>query len=135
MLRRYLSAVARLAATAALVTAVVVLVLLHGSAGIKGSFVPLTNVGACVMLSAAATFLCQALWSRIPAPFVGGIAGVFAGADHIAGPYYGSLGLLIGLLVVLWVPSRRRISHRLDHGAPHATSGAPESTCSSRLGP
>jgi hypothetical protein len=90
----------------------------HEHGRMKGGYVPLPNVASCVIVAAAAAFLCKRYWNMITTPFVGGVAGAFGIAEPFSGPFGGVMGLLVGLLIVL-LPTGKR---------PVPTSSVPDET-------
>jgi hypothetical protein len=66
----------------------------------------------CIGLAAVAAGVCRQ-FSRIAAPFVGGVIGAFGILGALDTPYGGVLGLLIGFAVTLWpAPLVRRVEAR-----------------------
>jgi dolichol kinase len=80
----------------------------HDHGGLKGIPVPLEDVVASIIFAAIAAasikYGLKRTAAMVAAPFVGGIAGVFASGDQFYGPFGGLVGLLVGTIIVL-VPS------------------------------
>jgi hypothetical protein len=74
----------------------------HDVGGMKGSYIPTSEVTSCILMAAGAALLCKWLWRRSMAPILGGIAGA-----TICGPYGGVVGMLVGLLVALMPVAER----------------------------
>jgi hypothetical protein len=96
--------------------ATVFLVAARAGGGIKGGSVSTQAVVSCLAVSAAVASILARRRKWIIAPFVAGIAGVFATGNEFAGPYGGVLGLSVGTAVTLiaWGRLQRGASKASD---------------------
>jgi hypothetical protein len=80
--------------------------------GFKGVAVPVTHIVLCLLLSAVATYVATRGWHWLPAPFIAGIVGVFAGGR--LGPVGGVFGFVAGLAVAAAVVAETRVTKRFS---------------------
>jgi hypothetical protein len=78
--------------------------------GFKGVAVPVTHIGLCLLSSAVAAYVATRGWHWLPAPFIAGIVGVFAGGR--LGPVGGVFGFVVGLAVAAAVVAETRLTKR-----------------------
>ncbi|HEX6961239.1 MAG TPA: hypothetical protein VF175_05185 [Lacipirellula sp.] len=82
----------------------------RGNLGMKGMPVPADSIVVCVIASAVAAYVATRGWHWLPAPFIAGIVGVFAGGR--LGPTGGVLGFRVGLAVAFVVVAESRLTKR-----------------------
>lgn len=100
--------VVQLVAGSAVIALAVFAIGSRDSIGFKGMPVSVDSIAFCFIFSALAAYIAARGWHWLPAPFIGGIVGVFAGGR--LGPAGGLLGLLVGLAVTIAVVAESRLA-------------------------
>ena len=78
--------------------------------GFKGMPVAISSIIICLISSAVASYITARGWHWLPAPFIAGIVGVFAGGR--LGPVGGMFGFFVGLAVTVAVIAETRLTSR-----------------------
>jgi len=77
----------------------------HQHGGIKGGSIPLSTLKLIIIIAAMATAITRFGFksgaAKVAAPFVGGIAGVFATGNAMCSPFGGIVGLLVGTVIAI----------------------------------
>jgi hypothetical protein len=71
----------------------------HHHGGMKGSYIPISNIVTCMATASFAAILCKLYWRSFLVPAVAGVAGALGIGGHLYEPYGCVVGILVGLLV------------------------------------